>query len=291
MNDGRGTEKKFSGVGPGVMTVLVCLLLLAAPAVSGAGDTRKLPLWEAGLGVASLSMPSYRGAKNREFYLAPTPYIIYRGDFLKMDRDGLRGLFYDSPRLSVELSAGGALPASSDGDTRRAGMPDLDPVGEIGPSLNYLLYDGDQTRVRMRLPVRAIFSSDLTYIDDHGWKTHPNINVKVADVWKGWHLGITLGPIFAGNRYHAYYYEVEPAYATPVRPVWRAKGGYSGTALMLSASRRFGDIWAGMFVRYDNLDGAAFIGSPLVETRHAVMAGLAISRVFWRSERTVPVDE
>ncbi|MDY6824653.1 MAG: MipA/OmpV family protein [Thermodesulfobacteriota bacterium] len=284
----RAGKRRFAVAGQVAGAVLACLLMLAGAAAAGEGPG--LPLWEAGLGAAPLSMPSYRGSDSREFYPAPMPYLVYRGDFLKLDRDGLRGLLYENPRLELNISGDGALPASSDADTPRAGMPDIDPVGELGPSLNFLLHGDDRLRVRLRLPVRAVFSSDLTYVDDHGWKVHPNINVKAANVWHGWHAGVTLGPIFADSRYHAYYYEVDPAYATPVRPAWKAEGGYSGTALVLSTARRFGNLWVGMFMRYDNLDGAAFVGSPLVETRHSVMAGVAVARVFWRSDRTVPSE-
>lgn len=277
-------------MGQYVTMIMACLLVLLPAGEGGAGENTHLPLWEAGLGAAPLAIPSYRGSNSRDYYLAPMPYLVYRGDFLRLDREGLRGLLYDSPRVQVDISGDGALPASSDADTPRAGMPDIDPVGEIGPSLNYLLYERGHVRVRLRLPVRAVFASDLTYVDDHGWKVHPNINVKAADVWRGWNMGLTLGPIFADSRYHAYYYAVDPVYATPVRPAWKAGGGYSGTALMLTAARRFEKIWIGAFVRYDNLAEAAFVDSPLVETRHALVVGMAVARVFWQSDRTVPAE-
>ncbi|HHO70113.1 MAG TPA: hypothetical protein ENN02_01365, partial [Halothiobacillus sp.] len=53
---------------------------------------------------------------------------------------------------------------------------------------------------------------------------------------------------------------------------------------------RFGQLWVGGFLRYDNLSGAAFADSPLVETRHSLMAGIGTAWVFGKSSRQVPVD-
>jgi outer membrane protein len=282
-------QKRITKAGPllGTVILAVTALLLAGANPVRADANQRLPLWELGLGVAPLSMPAYRGSETREFYLAPMPYVTFRGDFLKVDREGIRGLLYDSPRLRVDISADGAIPASSDEGDAREGMPDLDPMGEIGPSLNYLIHEGPRTRLRLRMPVRAVFASDFTFIDHEGWKAHPQVNLDIMDVGDGWNFGMILGPIFADRRYHAYYYEVKPEYATDTRPAWRAKGGYSGTSLLLSASRRFADTWVGMFLRYDNLDGAAFENSPLVETRHSFMAGLGVAWILGRSSRTV----
>jgi hypothetical protein len=43
----------------------------------------------------------------------------------------------------------------------------------------------------------------------------------------------------------------------------------------------------GGFIRYDNLSGAAFDDSPLLETRHSVMGGFAVAWIFKKSSRTV----
>ena len=60
--------------------------------------------------------------------------------------------------------------------------------------------------------------------------------------------------------------------------------------MLVSASRRFDRFWVGSFLRYDNLEGATFDDSPLVETDHAISAGIAISWILWQSDETVRVD-
>jgi hypothetical protein len=78
---------------------------------------------------------------------------------------------------------------------------------------------------------------------------------------------------------------VDPQYATPTRPAYRASGGYSGTLALASLSRRFNRVWMGGFVRYDNLAGSQFDDSPLYETRHSLMAGFAVSWILKQSSR------
>jgi len=106
-------------------------------------------------------------------------------------------------------------------------------------------------------------------------------------VFGGWNAGLNIGPLFGNRKYHAYYYEVDPVYATANRPAYRASGGYSGTVLVGSMSRHFGRLWVGGFIRYDNLSGTAFHDSPLLETDHSLMGGIAIAWVLKKSEKTV----
>jgi outer membrane protein len=43
----------------------------------------------------------------------------------------------------------------------------------------------------------------------------------------------------------------------------------------------------GGFIGYDNLSGAAFDDSPLLETDHSFMAGVAVAWIFKKSSKTV----
>ena len=74
--------------------------LIAGLALAMAADDAALaradekPLWEAGAGVAVLDFPDYRGSDERQTLVLPIPYLVYRGDFLKADRDSVRAQFY-----------------------------------------------------------------------------------------------------------------------------------------------------------------------------------------------------
>ena len=70
--------------------VLSTLCWIFASATCASVHAEQLPLWEAGLGVAGISFPDYRGADERQYYLLPMPYLVYRGEFLKADRQRVR---------------------------------------------------------------------------------------------------------------------------------------------------------------------------------------------------------
>jgi len=61
----------------------------------------------------------------------------------------------------------------------------------------------------------------------------------------GWNAGLSIGPLFGNRKYHAYFYEVAPEYATPSRPAYSASGGYSGSQVVASLCRRFERFWIG----------------------------------------------
>ena len=55
---------------------------LAAMTCACPASARDEPLWEAGVGIAGLHFPDYRGSSHTRNYVLPTPYFIYRGDIL-----------------------------------------------------------------------------------------------------------------------------------------------------------------------------------------------------------------
>jgi outer membrane scaffolding protein for murein synthesis (MipA/OmpV family) len=252
-----------------------CLLVSAARAAD-------LPRWELGLGLAGLSIPDYRGADEQSAYLLPLPYVQYRGKVFQIDREGAHSKLFDSERVRLELSAAAGPPARSDDNAARRDMPDIDPTVEIGPSLEIYL-----TRDRawqLELPLRTVIATDLTHADGIGWVFAPSLNYRMRNN-HGWGGGIAAGPLYASEKYHDYYYEVRPAFATATRPAYDAPSGYSGSRLTFTATRRYPDFWVGVFARYDRLSGAAFEDSPLVKKKSSFMAGVGIAWVLAEAKR------
>jgi MipA family protein len=103
----------------------------------------------------------------------------------------------------------------------------------------------------------------------------------------GWNVGLLIGPQFADRRYNRQYYGVDAAYATPQRAAYDARGGYAGWDAIAATSRRFGNMWVGAFVRYDNLRGAVFDDSPLVRRNSGVTAGFGVSWILDTSSELV----
>ena len=272
---------------------VAALALLLAFAAAGA-HAREEPLWEAGIGVAALHFPDYRGSSESRNYLLPSPYIVYRGDFFKADRYGLRGVFFSNDRVDLNLSLGASLPVRSGESQAREGMPDLKPSIEIGPSLALTLWRSLDERVKVaaRLPLRGALTleSSPRFI---GGQLFPHVNVDIHDPagFTGWNLGLLAGPVFTDQRYNRYFYRVEPAFATASRPAYEPGSGYAGTQFIAALSKRYPKFWVGGFARYDTLRNAAFEDSPLVTSKRYVALGLGFSWILGVSSQRVTVND
>ena len=265
---------------------------LAAAPPAAAGEEK--PLWEIGAGATALAFPAYRGSDQSNRFLLPFPYFTYHGKIFKADRQGVRASLFDSDRVDLTISAALSPPSSSKDIHIRAGMPDLEASFEIGPQLDLTLWRAaDRARfVKLLLPLRAAFTVENSP-RDIGWVFHPKLNMDIADLpgLDGWRLGLLAGPLFGDKRQHAYYYSVDPRYATAARPAYQADAGYAGMQYLASLSKRFPKFWIGAFVRYDNLGGATFADSPLVRQQDYVAGGVAVAWVLGESSTRVTVDD
>jgi MipA family protein len=140
------------------------------------------------------------------------------------------------------------------------------------------------------MPIRSAFAVESPP-EGIGWTFSPQFAWDFHDPFgqEGWRVGFLAGPVFANRRYNSYFYSVAPQYATPTRPEYQASGGYSGTELLTSLSKRFPKFWVGAFVRYDTLADAAFADSPLVQRDHYFSAGIGIAWLLASSSRRVQV--
>jgi outer membrane scaffolding protein for murein synthesis (MipA/OmpV family) len=262
--------------------------------MSGVQAAEDQPLWEIGAGFAAFSFPSYRGSDQSHNFLMPVPHFTYHGDFLKADRQGIRGSFFDSDRLDLTVSLALSPPVSSDNITARSGMPDLKGTFEIGPEMDVTFWRSENRArfVKLLLPLRAAVTVEGSP-KSIGWVFHPKLNMDITDIpgMGGWNLGMLAGPLFGDKRQHAYYYTVAPQYATADRPAYEAKAGYAGMQYLAALSKRFPKYWIGGFVRYDNLSGATFEDSPLVRKKDYLAAGIAFTWVFGESSTRVKVND
>lgn len=262
---------------------LLAAAVLGLLVVPLAHAQRQLPLWEAGVGVAGLTLPDYRGSDERTNYVFPLPYFIYRGEFFKLDRDGAQGILFKRRGVELDISLNIGNPVKSDKNAARQDMPDLNPTFEIGPRLLVDLVGSrfEKFQLQFQLPVRTVTEIDWPHLRHVGWLANPLLNADFRDIrTSGWDLGMQAGPLFADRSYHQYYYQVDPQFARPDRPAYEAKGGYSGTQFSVGLSKRFDKWWVGGFVRYYDLHGAEFEDSPLVKQRSALLAGFGVAYIF-----------
>jgi outer membrane scaffolding protein for murein synthesis (MipA/OmpV family) len=268
------------------------LAFAGAPAQAQAAPEK--PLWEAGLGIAAFTLPAYRGSDQTSELVLPAPYFVYRGEFLKADRNGVRARLFESDRVDLTVSATLSPPASSKDIVARAGMPDLKASAEIGPRLDITLWRNEALtrQLRLELPLRAAYTLGGG-MQNIGWVSHPRLNLDMTALpgFAGWNVGLQAGPLFGDSRQHQYYYGVDAAYATSTRPAYTASAGFAGMQYLVGVSKRFPKYWVGAFMRYDNLNGASFVNSPLVRTRNYFAAGVAMSWILGESSERVPADE
>jgi outer membrane protein len=268
-------------------------LTLSALGCSAVGADQQ-PLWDFGLGVGAVVFNDYRGASATHGYPVPVPYFIYRGTFLRADRDGVHGRFLDSLHLELDLSADATPPVFSRHSVPRAGMPNLASTVEFGPSLIWHVWRTDDARLRfdLRSPVRNAITIDSPP-RSIGWIYAPNLSVDYLGKGRasGWNFGLLGGPIYAQRQYNSYYYAVAPQYATATRPAYQPPGGYAGTQLLVSTSKRYRDYWFGAYLRHDWLQGAVFDPSPLVQQRSYWSGGFGFVWMIRSSSRMVDSDE
>lgn len=278
------------------------LVLLATPAAAQvappgpaapetpADDTR-LPVFEAGVAGGAGFLPDYPAADRNRVRGIALPYVIYRGEILRADDQGVRGRILRGERVGLDLSFSGAVATSSDDNPARRGMPDLDWLGEVGPALRLTLWrqPDHPRRVNLELPVRAVFSTDFSTTRFRGFTFTPEIAFEDRSlIFPRARFRVGLGPIFATERLQDYFYEVTPRFALRDRPAYDAKGGYLGTRLQFSyrvpVTRSVSVVAGG---RVDNFAGAANADSPLHRRDWNVSAIAGFAWSFYASSATV----
>ena len=252
---------------------------------------RQKPLWELGIAVGGGYVPDYPAAAQNHFKAIALPYVIYRGDFLSAGEGAiLKGRIVKTSRFEFDVSLNGSFAADSNANDLRKGMNDLDYLGEIGPRLQILIARAvDGRKVEMELPVRAVFSTDLSSVDYRGVVFHPELAYQNPDfINYGIKFKLSGGPIFATERLQDYFYEVPAAFATATRPRYDAGAGYLGSTLSAKAVMpvsqsvnlfALGEI--GLYTGAENAD------SPLHGEDVNFSLGLGITWSFYQSERMV----
>lgn len=266
------------------------ILLAALPA-----RAQQLPVFEAGIAAGGGWLPAYPASDQNRWRGLAVPYIIYRGDLFRADDTGLRARTSLAEGIELSVSASGGFNGSSRDITAREGMPDLDWLGEIGPTLRFTLWRGEDSsqprRILLDTPLRAVFSTDWSSVSFRGFTFAPDIAYEHVNFLSPFaRLRLSAGVVFGTDRYTDYFYEVAPQFARPGRQAFDAQPGYVGARVSVSyrlpLSERVSVVVGG---RVENFSGAANADSPLFRTdwNASVVAGLAVS--LWRSEARVDV--
>lgn len=266
----------------------------AAPTQDAAAPA--LPLWELRVGASALYAPDYPGADEYSLRGIGAPLVVYRGERIRIGGDepnsAARAIAVETQRFELDLSVDANYGINSDDNEARTGMPDLETQLEIGPQLTVNLFDSDWTdegrrRLRLLFPVRHVGATDFKSYEDLGVLFQPTLTYRRQ--WPGDRqisFSTSLAATWASEGVQDYYYEVDPAFATPNRPAYDAEGGYLGAHLQISGRR---EVRPGLHLyatyRLRSLAGAANEESPLhrEDLTHAV--SLSVVWTALRSDR------
>ncbi len=257
---------------------LFFLILVITPFTLAEGQHRL----EMGAGFGGQSLNHYRGSKEIETVVLPFPVAIYKGDFLKLDEeDGLRGEFIANHKYEFNLSGDLELRSSTEDNELRQGMPELDTAMQLGPEFNLNLSGRDfKEGWALRIPIRLAFtvSSSPKHI---GYTFNPKLTFKKPDLFYGWRFKSDIALLYATEKFHDYYYQIDTEYIRANRPEYDAKSGFSGAYLKAGILKRSSNWLYSVSLRYDYLGDTVFRHSPLVETDDYFSLSFGIAYMFY----------
>ena len=262
----------------------VAVLLGCCPIVVS-GQER--PVWEIGVAGGGAYVPDYPASGQNQSTGLVLPYAMYRGDIIRADQDGVRGEVDLSRRLQFQIGVDASFSARSRDNPQRRGLPDLDYVVEVGPSLEYRLWRSGTQQLYAVAQWRGAFAVGERGIADTGHAIEPQLVYRQRR-WLGSRaeLSISASSKFADRRFNGYYYDVPAAFVTPRRPAYRASGGYQQTALSSAIywplTPRLSIVTAQQLLLHD---GAANEGSPLFRNRINVAVGFGLAYSLLVSEQ------
>jgi outer membrane protein len=241
------------------------------------------PLWEVGVFGFGLSQLAYPGADQQVGRGLVVPYAIYRGTFLRVDREttGLRAL--KTPTIEIDVGVAGSFGSSASDIEARRGMRNLGTLVEAGPRLKWNIGRWAGGRLRAEFPLRGVFDlSDslarrgLAFEPELAWERR-------ADRWT-W--AGSIGGLFADRSLANTFYGVAPSEVTAERAAWDGRAGRIAWRLSGSVGHDMGADWRVFgFVRVDSVAGAANAASPLVRRSTGTSVGVGVSWTGFRSSR------
>ncbi|PCI07078.1 MAG: hypothetical protein COB77_05480 [Gammaproteobacteria bacterium] len=242
------------------------------------GDTQ----WVLGMGIGLFEYHLYPGAKESNHLLLPVPYFTFRSPAFEIDR-GFKGFLYHSKKVVIDISADFGLPVDSDDTQARKGMPDLDLVLQVGPSVAFILNDENSHYfgTRFELPVRVAIATDFRSVENTGFLLEPRISFNHQRRGKtGIAQKVIIGLKFATQDFHAYYYDVADEFSTNARATFTSDAGFGGGFVNYRISYKTNDLVYWSFLRYQSLRGAKFEDSPLVLQKDYFFVGFGFAWLF-----------
>lgn len=286
--------QQFSISFTGSLLTLILAYGLTIPSYAASYSTKTVkstekPRWEAGALFAAFHSPLYPAAEETQEKLLPVPFLIYRGERLRVGEGGvIKAVAIEKPRFKVDLSLGAAFNANSDDSSARQGMPDLDFIFEVGPEISFMLTDTKRSETWLNLQFRKVFSTDFSSIDDRGYIFQPEISYQGQNVFiNNSSVKFTVSPLFATKKMHQYFYQVDEKFSTSERPFYQAGGGYLGTEVtMVNRVKIRHDLMIFVSTKLGFYQGASNEDSPLFKKDVNYSVGVGLKWTLFQSNKS-----
>lgn len=246
-----------------------------------------LPLYEFGVAGGVGYLPDYPGSNEGQVRRLVLPNVRYRGKVFRADENGgVRAKVFEYKALDFDFSFGGAFPVNSGDNSARRDMQPLDWLVEFGPRvMTTLWFETNVGRVRLALPFRAVFSTDVTSFTYEGTVAVPGV-IAEKFLWpcKSCRTIVTLGSSFASQGVGEYFYQVSEKDVTESRKAYDARGGYMGTDLTFGIAYFHKRVQLIFGARASSYQGSVNERSPLFKSNENLAGFLAVGWMFYQSK-------
>lgn len=260
---------------------------LTADDNSRMSDKEQSPLWEMKFAAFGRVGPAYPGSEDNEVNILPLPFPIYRGKILRVGDDTEKPVttrIFRRDRIKIDIDFGFNFPADSDDIDARTDMPDLDPLVEAGPELEFQ-FANKYTGGDLFLAIQGRRAWSMDGLDPSSQGSVFTTELRYERFLPKTKLVVKLQPEWASEDYMHYFYGVADTFATPTRLAYDAKGGYLGTKLGFSMKRKLSEeleiVWG---ARVGYFKGARNDDSPLFTDDKSTDLFVAFLWKFWESE-------
>lgn len=266
-----------------IFFLLSCVFFALTQAAQA--QNRSLPLWEIGAFGGFASTPAYPASTERSSRALVLPFLIYRGDVLRVDRNSIAARITHTDDYEFDIGFAGSLPAKSDEIAIRRGMPDLGTLIEFGPRFKMTLNRPTLTsQIRLEVPLRAVIEIN-NGARTQGVSFEPELVYENVDLSSGWGMSASGSLLFGDSKLNSYLYGVSPQFSAAKRPTYGAQAGLIATRFGLSTTKDITpDVRVFGFIRYELYAGAANRASPLFRQSSGASVGIGFTWTLSRSE-------
>lgn len=257
------------------------------------------PKWEFGVGAGFFDGFDYPGSLDSNRRRFGLPFFIYRSKRFRFGGGGVSAVTIEEPRFKLDWSVAASLNASTQDNSAREGLEELDFLLELGPQLIWRVVDksfaeGTQVRLDWSTKLRGVVSTDFTSLAGQGFVFETTVAARLRNFLDQRRVALfgALSARAGTEQLNDYFYEVPEQFVTPTRPAFDARGGLIDLQATLGVGlnlpkrvRVFIATTTGFFAASANRD------SPLHEAVSTTSVAVGVVWTIAQSKRQVEVLE